>query len=103
MSFINEVDIKMINDSWESGGYFNNWWEDEWYTVIDKQHLGQTIGKKICETIGKKIILENGGLNYDEIYSIIEDEYTNTLRNQIYSFVEEYLGENGIGGNYEHE
>ena len=92
---INEVDIKMSeNGSWRSGGYFNTIWRDDWYTVIDKQHLGEKIGKQIITSYGKTLIDENAINGYEEepIFEMIE-EYTDNLRDEILGFVIEYLDE----------
>lgn len=95
MSFRNEVDIRMINDTWESGGYFTELWEDNWYVVIDKQRFGEKVGEVI-----KNKKYEEGNLklyNTDKVDILNEvEKTTNKIRNEIIEFVIEYLEENKI-------
>lgn len=93
MSYRNEVNIELLNDTWESGGYFDDVWSDNWYTVIDKQILGENIGKELLD----KLIEKDHEYIYNhhrlEILGKVE-EVTNQLREEILVFVYEYLDNN---------
>ena len=86
---------------------FDELYEDNTFIIIDKQLLGEEIGKKICDKVNswidgklvskEKIYEKNGNYTsefFDEVLTKIEEDITNEIRNDICHEVFCYLDNN---------
>lgn len=106
MNYQNYCQIIDKNDK-EYEWDFDEMEENKLFIVMDKQLLGEEIGKEIYDKLTdgelfhglskEKIYEKNGNYTsefFDEVLTEIEENITNGIRNDICMYVFEYLGNN---------
>ena len=88
----NSVEIIDI-DMEKSGDDFDTIYENEWFIVIDKQWLGETIGRKYVDDIQNK---NRDFMTDDERLELLVEieEITDEIRHDVFKFASEYIGQN---------
>ena len=80
-------------DGWDYQFSFKEIYENQYYTVIDKEHLGEKIRKELLNEYGTfdefydKL---NGGYDeefVDEVLTKIEEDVVNKIRNEICEYI----------------
>ena len=75
-------------------GTFDEMTGNDYFEVIDKQLIGEQIGREIIDELGTGIIDFKNGYNTVEILERIRKYFLNALLIEIDTFVEEYLDNN---------
>ena len=78
-----------VNGDVEVDEIFEDVYNDNIYTVIDKQYLGESIGRELLDDDPDKDYMDNCHIIYEEI-----DKTINGIVNDIFGYVEEYLYNN---------
>ena len=78
-----------VNGNVEVDEIFEDVYNDNIYTVIDKQYLGESIGRELLDDDPDKDYMDNCHIIYEEI-----DKTINGIVNDIFGYVEEYLYNN---------
>ena len=88
--FGDKIQIRDINGQIEVDTSFENHYDDRIYTVIDKQELGETIGRELLD--------EHPDIDYEDncdiIYKEINRQIINGLKGDIFDYVLEYINNN---------
>ena len=70
-------------DSWDYQFNFREIYENEYYTIIDKQKMGEQFGRNMIDRLDKDEVYDDGEFSYDlidDILTIIEEDCINKLR-----------------------
>lgn len=78
-----------VNGDVEVDEIFEDVYNDNIYTVIDKQYLGESIGRELLDDDPDEDYMDNCHIIYEEI-----DKTINGIVNDIFGYVEEYLYNN---------
>lgn len=84
-------------DNWDNQFNFKEIYENEYYTIIDKQQMGEQFGRELIDGLDKDEVYVDGEFTedfIDNVLTIIEEDCINKLRNEICEFVLEYIGNN---------
>ncbi len=85
-----KIQIRDINGEIEINNSFEDIYDDSIYTIIDKQALG--------ENIGRKLLAEEPNTDYEDnchiIYEEIDKAIINEIVNDIFNYVFEYINNN---------
>lgn len=87
------VNIRDMNGQIQVDTKFNEYevcYDDKYYTVIDKQALGEYIGKKLLDDEPNTDYEDNCNIIYEEI----DKEIINDIVNDIFDYVFEYINNN---------
>lgn len=82
--------IRDINGQIEVDSSFEDIYDDTIYTVIDKQELGESIGRELLDNEPDTDYEDNCHIIYEEIDKAI----INQIVNDIFSYVFEYINNN---------
>ena len=89
-----KIQIRDINGQIEVDSSFENYYNDRIYTVIDKQALGEYLGRKILDEHEEPDfdfdVIDNCHIAYEEI----DGEIINDIVNDIFGYIEEYINNN---------
>lgn len=85
-----KVQIRDINGQIEVDSNFNGMYDDRIYVVIDKQEIGESIGRDILDAYPDIDIEDDCHIAYGRIESSVTDE----IIEDIYSYVQEYINNN---------
>lgn len=86
----NKVQIRDINGKIEVDIKFDDMYDDNIYVVIDKQGIGEAIGKDILDAY-PDIDIED---DWDIAIGWIKSSVTDEIINDIYSYIQEYINNN---------
>jgi hypothetical protein len=84
-----KVQIRDINGQIEVDERLEDVYDNNIYTIIDKQSLGESIGRELLDEDPDKDYMDNCHIIYEEI-----DKTINGIVNDIFDYVEEYLDNN---------
>jgi hypothetical protein len=84
-----KVQIRDINGQIEVDERLEDVYDNNIYTIIDKQSLGESIGRELLDEDPEEDYIDNCHLIYEEI-----DKTINGIVNDIFGYVEEYLDNN---------
>lgn len=73
--------------------HFDEHYKNKWFDVLDKERIATKLGRKIIEEKSNIEINKNNFENY-ELLNLIDEEYLNDIRCEIYDMLEEYLANN---------
>lgn len=91
-NYENHCIIKYRRDYEQYDIGFNEFYNNStYYSVIDKQLLGEKIARMICEDFDGEIVRNDGEYDIGTICEMIDEECLNDIRIGIQSHVEEYL------------
>lgn len=88
--YSNKVEITFGDDQ-KYKANFNDYFENEYYIVADKELIAQDIGRKIIDEFGNTIYRNDKEFDNCEILQLIDEEFLNDIRCKIYDLIEEYL------------
>lgn len=88
--YSNKAEITFGNDK-KYKVYFDDYFENEYYIVADKELIAQDIGRKIIDEFGNTIYRNDGEFENGEILQLIDEDFLDEIRCNIYDLVEEYL------------
>lgn len=88
--YLNKVEITFGDDK-KYKANFNNYFENDYYLVADKELIAQELGRKIIDNFGNTIYRDNEEFDNGEILQLIDEEFLDDIRCNIYDLVEEYL------------
>lgn len=91
--FGDKVQIRDINGQIEVDSSFEDIYDDRIYTVIDKQALGESIGKELLTDEPDTDYEDNCNIIYEEIDTAI----INKIVDDIFNYVFEYINNNQNG------
>lgn len=85
-----KVQIRDINGQIEVDSSFDGMYDDSIYVIIDKQAIGESIGREILDDDPDIDIEDDCHIAIEHIKSSI----TNEIINDIYSYIQEYINNN---------
>lgn len=85
-----KVQIRSINGQIEVDSSFDGMYDNGMYVIIDKQEIGESIGRDILDDHPDIDIEDDCHIAIGRIESSVTDE----IINDIYSYVEEYVNNN---------
>ena len=88
--YLNKVEITFGDDK-KYKANFNHYFENDYYLVADKELIAQELGRKIINNFGNTIYRNDEEFENGEILQLIDEEFLDDIRCNIYDLVEEYL------------
>ena len=88
--YLNKVEIRFGDDK-KYKANFNDYFENDYYLVADKELVAQELGRKIIDDFGNTIYRNDEEFKNEEILQLIDEEFLDDIRCNIYDLVEEYL------------